>query len=133
MNKQKVIDGWISKHGAASFDLREKDIILWDSGLFSISKEVKTKNKTRVVVDKKPTITKINGKDIKSYRVNFIPVKKNGKPVKEKVEDYKAVFWMEELDEVINYLISMRKMLRSIGIKTDTSVKWMKKISKRKK
>ena len=39
LNKQKVIKQWIQDNGAASFDLKNEDIFLWDGGLFSIEKE----------------------------------------------------------------------------------------------
>lgn len=116
--KQKIIKQWIQKHGAATFDLRDKNIILYDGGLFSIEKEVKIKPKTRVIFGK-PKETGINGKMIKACEVKFIPIKRNGRTIKEKVEYYKANIWIEELDDIINYFKSMKKMLNKIGFKTN--------------
>lgn len=36
---KKVIDEWIKKNGACSFDAKNLDIILHDGGLFSIEKK----------------------------------------------------------------------------------------------
>lgn len=112
LNKQKEIQKWREKNGAASFDLKKKNIILHDGGLFVIEKEVKTKNKTKVIIDKQPNE---NG----HYSVNFIPIKRNGKLIKEKVEDYKAIIWFSELDETINYFKRMKKLLNKLGYKTN--------------
>lgn len=36
MNEKTIIQKWKEKNGAADFDLKNRDIILYDGGLFSI-------------------------------------------------------------------------------------------------
>jgi mRNA-degrading endonuclease RelE of RelBE toxin-antitoxin system len=88
LNKKEITEKWIHKNGAASFDLKNQDICLWDGGLFSIEKEPVMRRK-------------------------IIGCKKKYKDF-----DYKAVFWFTELDETINYLKRMKKMLNSLGYET---------------
>lgn len=117
-NKRKIIDNWIKRNGAANFDLKNRDIILYDGGLFSIEKEIKIETKTRMITDKEPHEEIINGKKRKVYGCKFVPIKRKEKLVKEKVEDYKAFLWFEELDETINYLKRMKSMLNKLGYNT---------------
>ena len=109
--KNKIIWNWRKRNGCAKFDLKNRDIILYDGGLFTIEKETLIKPKRRIIIDKKQNS---NG----NYGCKFIPIKRNGKILKEKVEYYKAQIWFEELNETINYLIRMKKMLNKIGYKT---------------
>jgi hypothetical protein len=129
--RKKIIEKWINKNGAASFDLKNRDIILWDGGLFCIDKETKIKNKTRMVIQKESSLVS-NGKVFKGKEIKFIPIKKNGRFVKEKVDYYKAVFWFEELDETINYLKSMKKMLNKLGYETGKSQAWKNNLRSKK-
>ena len=46
-------------------------------------------------------------------------------------EKYKAIIWMDELDETIVYLQSMRRMLNKLSIKTNTSLQWERDIRKK--
>ena len=108
--KQKIIQDWIEHHGAADFDCQKKDIILFDGGLFSVIKETKVVPKKKMVQYQK--------KGEKLWTVDFVPIKREGKIVKEKREYYKAMFWFEELDSTIRYLQSMKKMLQSLGYNT---------------
>lgn len=116
--KQEVIDRWIQKHGAATFDLKGKNIILHDGGLFSVEKEIKIKPKTRVIFGRLHKAD-INGKTIKTREIKFIPLKRNGRIIKEEVEYYKAYIWIKELDDAINYFKSMKRMLNKLGFATN--------------
>ncbi len=118
-NKRKIIDKWISNNGAATFDLKNRSIILHDGGLFAIEKEVKTETKTRMIIDKKPHEEIINGKTMEVYGCKSVPIKRKGELVKEKVEYYKNFLWFEELDETINYFKRMKQMLNKLGYKTN--------------
>jgi len=100
---KKIMEEWIRKNGACSFDYKNKDIILHDGGLFSIEKK-KYKSHKIIGYKKLPD---------KSVQVLFS--KKKLIPS----EKYEAVFWMNELDETIDYLNRMKKMLNKLGIKTD--------------
>ncbi|MEK6859687.1 MAG: hypothetical protein AABX54_02625 [Nanoarchaeota archaeon] len=121
--ERKILDKWISKNGAADFNLKERDIILPDGGLFSIEKETKVKPKTKMRFGKLFEYKTPNGKAWKGHEIKFIPIKRNGKTVKEKIDYYKAVFWFEDLDETINYFIRMKKMLKGLGYKTNRRLK----------
>lgn len=101
MNKRKKLDEWIMNNGACEFDLKKRDIWLFDGGLFSIEKEVKLRPRSR----------------FKRTKDGLELVHIKGKKVK--VEYYKAVFWFEELDETINYLKRMKKVLNKLGYKTN--------------
>ena len=92
----------------------------------------RNKNSVVFAVEKKiQYLPKLRLKKIRNEgggKIVYEMVPSKGKK-KDKHEIYKAYFWMEELDEFINYLKSMKKMLNSIGC--DTKV--IKKKSKRGK
>ena len=117
-SKQKIADSWIKNHGAASFDFKNKDILLYDGGLFAIEKEVKIKPKQKVFLGKLKE-TNINGKILKLRELKSIPVRRNGKILEEEQEYYKSIIWFEELDHTINYFKSMKRMLNKLGFKTN--------------
>lgn len=150
MNKKSIIDKWIERNGAAEFDLKNKDIILYDGGLFSIENIPKIKEWTKVV-KRKAEKRIFNGKEQTVYPIDFVPKKYKGKVNpdkvfnfikkkidkgetfeeevlhffnKEKMDNLTSIIWFEELDETINYLISMKRMLNNIGYKTNNSQKW---------
>jgi hypothetical protein len=100
--KRKILNEWIKNHGAASFDLKNRDIILYDGGLFSIEKKIVLRHKVKGFA--KP----IGG----TSRVIF-------SEKKYPTEELEAVFWFEELDEIISYLQSMKRMLNKLGYRTD--------------
>ena len=106
MNKRKIADEWLNKHGAADLDLKHRDIILNDGGLFSVSKEIKYLPRHR--------LKEIKEGPHKGYS-EFVHIK--GKKVK--YEFYSAIFWFEELHETILYLQSMERMLQSLGYNTN--------------
>ena len=116
--EKKIIEDWIMKNGAAQFDTKNRDVILNDGGLFSIEKETKIKPKTKIIFSKEPEIRMLNGRKLKVFPVSFKKTKKNGKQVKEKVDYYSAHLWFEEVDETIEYLRRVRKLLNKLGYKT---------------
>ncbi len=100
--QKKIMEKWIKNNGACSFDYKNGDIILHDGGLFSIEK-------------KKVRLRKIVGyKKLPDGYTQIIFSKKRLL----KDEAYHATIWMEELQETINYLNRMKKMLNKVGIKT---------------
>jgi len=110
--KQKeVMEDWQAKHGCCQFDYKNYDIILPDGGQLVIEKE-------------KYLAHKILGyKKLLGGGCQVIFSKKATVPS----ETYKAIIWMEELDETVEYLKSMKRMLNKIEIKTDTSLQWMRR------
>jgi len=101
IDKKKIVEQWIKDNGAASFDFKKKDIWLWDGGLFSVEKEPVMRSKV------------IGHKKLPNGMTEVLFSKKKYKDF-----DLKAVFWMEELDETINYFQRMKKMLNKLGYKT---------------
>ena len=103
--KQKIVDEWRYSHGAASFDIKKKDIILHDGGLFSVEKYIKYLPRHRLKKIKEGSLK--GGAEL---------VEMKGPKVKH--EFYDAYLWFEDLDGTISYLRSMKSMLNKIGYKT---------------
>lgn len=98
---KKTMSRWITKNGACRFDTKNKDIILYDGGLFSIEKE-------------KLMLPKIIGfKKLKDGNSQILFTRK-----KYPQEGYYALLWMSELDDTISYFQSMKRMLNKLGIRT---------------
>jgi hypothetical protein len=90
------------EHIGEHFDFQKHDIVLTDGVLFSIEKEMKKLNKVK---DVKPTFTR------GIYQVELTKQKY-------KTECYKCRIWFEELDDVITYFQSMKKLLNQLGYST---------------
>ena len=99
---KKVLEAWIKKNGACKFDIKNRDIILYDGGLFSIEKE-KTMRSRVIGTKKLPS----GGSQIIFSRKKYPS------------EDLFAVFWMQELDDTIRYFKSMKRVLNKLGFKTN--------------
>jgi hypothetical protein len=101
--KKQVLEEWIVNNGAADFDLKNQDILLPDGGLYWLKKE------------------KYRGHKIVGYKklpngcVQILFSKKRLIPR----EKYYAVIYFKELDETINYLKRMKRMLNKLGYKTN--------------
>ncbi len=113
--QEKKVENWRQKHGAASFDLKGRNILLHDGGLFSI--EQKPVMRHRAIGFKKIPEMNINGKKIKGCS-EVIFSKKKYKDI-----DFYVNMWFEELDETISYFKSMSQMLRKLGFDTGKSLK----------
>ncbi len=109
--KQQIADEWCHDNGAAKIDIKEKDISLFDGGLFSV--EAKKIKRHKIVGYKK----------LENGNTQVLFSKKRIVPC----VDYTAIFWIEELDETIDYLKSMKKMLNGINMKTEQV--WKKKLA----
>lgn len=113
-----IIEKWMQKHGCATFDLKGRNIILHDGGLFSIEKKPVMRHK--VIRFKKIPEININGKKIKGGSEVIFSKKKY------KETDFYVSIWFEELDETIAYFRSMSRVLRKLGFNTKKSIEWMK-------
>ena len=98
---KKLLDEWIKKNGACGFDLKNRNILLYDGGLFSIEKE------KRMLPRMKGTKRLPSG----SYEIIFSRKKYPS-------DSFYALIWMEELDETIRYFKSMKKALNKSGLRT---------------
>ena len=100
--ERDILEEWIARNGACKFDYKNNDILLGDGGLFSIEKE-------------KYKAHKITGyKKLPGGSVQILFSKKRIVPS----ERYWANLWIEELNETINYLIRLKKLLNKLGIAT---------------
>ena len=117
--REKIAESWRQKHGCATFDIKGRNIILHDGGLFSI--EQKPVMRYRAIGSKKIPEMNINSKKLKGGSKVIFSKKKY------KDTDFYVNIWFEELDETINYFKSMSRMLRKLGFDTRRSIKWMKK------
>lgn len=103
--KEKMADEWRCSHGAASFDIKERNVILHDGGLFSIETKVKYLPRTRF----KP-ITEGPWKG----GAKLVIIK--GPKVRHEFHD--AYLWFEDVDGMISYFKSMKRMLNKLGYHT---------------
>lgn len=106
-DKQKIIDKWIEKNGCASFDIEEEQIIFHDGAGFCIEKEIKYLPRRRL---KPITEGPLKG------GAELIKIK--GPKVRH--EFYKSYYSFCDLDDTINRLRRMKKMLNEIGYKTSS-------------
>lgn len=103
--KEKITEKWKWSHGAASFDLKKRDVILHDGGLFSVEKSVKylPRHKMKKITEG-PWKGGAEVVDIKGPKVRH--------------EFYDAYLWFEDVDHIISYFQSMKRMLNKLGYKT---------------
>jgi len=102
INKQKAFQKWLEKNGACNLDFKNRNIVLYDGGLFSItSKNVKRR---RIIGYKKLS----NG-----FSEIIFSKKATIKDI-----DHEAILWFEELRETINYLKRLEIFLNKHGYKT---------------
>jgi hypothetical protein len=114
---EKINNEWLNKNGAGYFDFKNKDILLYDGGLFCVIVEKKKVPRTKGYIDKKHPIMKdgeIIGYPFKSPKI--------GGMINQ--YDYKVNIWFQELDETINYLKRMKKLLNKLGYKTNIKLTW---------
>jgi hypothetical protein len=104
---------WKMKNGCSNFDFKEKNMIIYDGGLFPICEKEVMRNK---VLGTKKIKFDFNGKETNGYKVIF-----SKKKYKDK-ENY-VVIWFSELRETIEHLQRAEKLLKKLGYNTD----WRKK------
>jgi len=100
--KKKMIDKWIEKAGCCKIDLKNKEILLHDGALLCIC-----------------------SKDVKRHKIEGYKKLPNGclevlfsknKSIKDK--EYYADIWFEDVDWLISYFKSLKKLLNNMGYKT---------------
>lgn len=101
-SKKEIVDDWISKNGACSIDLKNKEFTLYDGGLFGIQ-------------EKKVKRGKFFG--LKKLPNGWSKILFSKKKCVNYTEHY-AVVWFQELDETINYLTRLKKLLNKLGYNT---------------
>jgi len=103
--KEKITEEWKLQHGAASFDIKEGNVILHDGGLFSIETKVKYLSRTRF-------------KPITEGRWKGGAELVNIKGPKVRHEFHDAYILFEDVDGMISYFKSMKRMLNKLGYRT---------------
>jgi hypothetical protein len=101
----KLNKEWGEKYGAASFDFKNRNIILYDGGLFSVEKK-------KVMLQKFKGIRKKGNIDGHIIREVIFTKKKYPH------ETYEATLWFEEIDSTISFFVSMRRFLKKQGYRT---------------
>ena len=103
--RRKLAEKFQQENGACRIDLKNRDVILYDGGLFSIQKYLTRRSQHRIKRVKEGRFKDCYG---------FVAIK--GKKVK--YEEYEATFWFEELRETIIYLQRLEKVLIKMGYNT---------------
>lgn len=101
--RQKIIEEWINKNGACSIDLKNTDIILYDGGLFAIEEKEVMRHK----------ILGFKNAKTPGFKEVIFSKKKT-----EKGTEHFITLWFQELDETINYLKRLKKLLNGLGCNT---------------
>ncbi len=116
-NKEKIIEKWIEKNGCASFDLKNEQIIFHDGAGFCIEKEIKYLPRHRWIPIKEGLLKGMSSlTEIKGPKVRH--------------EFYKSYYSFCDLDDTINHLRRMKKMLNDLGY--ETSSPWNRNKNKEK-
>ncbi len=106
--KQEIIEEWINKNGACSIDSKNKDIILYDGGLFAIEEKEVMRHK----------ILGFKNAKTPGFKEAIFSKKKT-----EKGTEHFITLWFQELDETINYLKRLKKLLNKLGYNTHLQLK----------
>ncbi len=106
--KQEMVEEWITKNGACSIDLKNTDIILPDGGLFAIEEKEVMQRKFLEFKDAKTP----------GFKEAIFSKKKT-----EKGTEHFITLWFQELDETINYLKRLKKLLNKLGYNTRLKLK----------
>lgn len=112
--EELVASLWIEKNGGVNFNFKDEEYILFDGAGFYIEKEIKYLPKIKL---KKITKGKWKG------NAEVVDIK----GTKQRHEFYSCHYCFKDLDEHINYLKRMKKMLNKLGYKTN----WSKGASRR--
>jgi hypothetical protein len=111
-SKRKRTEEWINKNGACSIDLKNKEFTLYGGGLFAIE-EKKIKRRKFLGFEK-----------LANGYLRILSSKNKCVNDKEKF----IVVWFQELDDTINYLTRLKKLLNALGYNTS-----LKKVSTKRK
>lgn len=137
LNKNQLIRQWVRENGGCWFDLKNKDIILYDGAIFSVN---------ALMQEFKPQLCskclkKVEDLPLPGNKFNFRTEVKNMNKImgtvpinngmfqvqfskkKVPVDTYQATVWFESIDEVIDYFTKIRGLLHKMGYKTAPEIK----------
>ena len=124
--EKEFLDKWRMANGCVTFDYANDDILIHDGGLFGMEDKQKRVQNTKITFKKSNTThTMPNGKKITGSEI--ISTKIPGTHID---HNYVAYQWPSELDDTINWLKGLKRVLNKVGIETDRSVKWQKGLHK---
>ena len=124
--ERDILEKWRMANGCITFDYDTDDVLIHDGGLFGMEDKYKRVQNTKITFKKSNTVHKMpNGKRITGSEL--ISTKVPGTHIE---HNYIAYQWPSELDETINWLKGLKRVLNSVGIETDRSVKWQKGLYK---
>ena len=101
----KIAEKWTAKNGASRIDFKNREIIIWDGGLFG--GEVKKRKIPR---------TKFRLDPIKGSKSKLCVWTKIGGMKNEYY--YEGSIWFEDIDSHINYFKRLKKLLNDNGFRT---------------
>ena len=113
--KQEIVDKWIRKNGCSDFDFKNEQIIFHDGAGFCIEKEIKYLPRHRL-------------KPIKEGPFKGGAIFTEIKGPKVRHEFYKSYYSFCDIDDTINRLRRMQKMLNSLGYETSSPWNRNKKV-----
>jgi len=124
--EREILERWLTANGCVTFDYKNDDILIHDGGLFAMEDRPKRKQNFELKFIKPNTTHKFpNGKPITGSEVIFI--KKPGTYIQ---HNYIAYQWPSELDETIQWFMSLKRVLNKVGIETNRSLIWKKRLFK---
>jgi len=123
--EREILEKWREANGCVTFDYENDDILIHDGGLFGMEDKPKRVQNSKITFSKKSSFTLIGGKKHKFHEM--IHTKLPGTYIQ---HNYIAYQWPSELDETIQWLTKLKRVLNKVGIETNRSLVWQKEISK---
>jgi len=124
--ERDILEKWRMANGCVTFDYDTDDILIHDGGLFGMEDKHKRVQNTKITFKKSANVHRFpNGKKITGSEVIFTKI-----PGTHIEHNYVAYQWPSELDDTIDWMKRLKKVLNSVGIETDRSLNWEKGLYK---
>lgn len=107
MKKKKldlIADEWLKRNGASKIDFKNKELIIFDGGLFGGKVKLKRVRRKKIWLEPLPDGGfELKSKVLKGYKNEY---------------SYEGSIWFEDINELINYFVRLKKLLNKHGFKT---------------
>lgn len=123
--ERDILEKWRMANGCITFDYENDDILIHDGGLFGMEDKPKRVQNTKVSFAKKPSYHTLGGKKHMFHEIIF--TKMPGTYIQ---HNYVAYQWPSELDDTIEWMKRLKRVLNKVGIETNRSLNWQKGIYK---